>query len=57
MYIYSEEEYNPGLHLDKETTDLLSSLRASLNIDLYYLAGNYDDLRHFTSRVDPLKQA
>ncbi len=44
IYIYSEEEYNPGLYLDKEIVDLLSSLRASLNIDLYYLTGNDEDL-------------
>jgi hypothetical protein len=39
-YIFSEEEYNPGLCLYKETTALFSSLRPSLNVGLYYSVGN-----------------
>ncbi len=40
MYIYSEDEYSPGLYFAKETINLLSSLRASLNIDPYFLVGD-----------------
>ena len=39
MSIYPMEEYNPGLYFARETVELLSSLSASLNIDLYYLVG------------------
>ncbi len=32
LYIYSEQEYDPGLYFAKETIDLLRSMRASPNI-------------------------
>ena len=39
MYIYSEDEHNPGRYFAREAINLLGSQRASLSIDPYYLVG------------------